>query len=380
MLAESAPLPTFREVAAARTRIAELDIEIEDLKRSIQARLTERDKCCDVLAAVAQYKHPILSLPAEITSEIFVRFLPSDLEFIPPIGPKSPSFLLRICRQWRGAALATPQLWSSIDLQLHGDRKSARNHQFKLFESWLKRSGNFPLSIRLWDMRRGSTSIATSPKFKDAILHHASRLQHVDIYLPYDDLRSFTAPMPLLCTASVDPSDHPKPATTPSATATALFPLAPMLKQVALDLGYNPFATTLPWSQLTTLTASVNISEAIYILRQSTALETCALTIYPLVTVPDHRRVPPLPIRTLSLLWASGNADESAVQLVNARTLPVLSTLVVSEFLLGSNPIAAISRLRPQGYPRTVTILHAGVSLDVYKEAFPDVELIVHPE
>ncbi|KAJ7649873.1 hypothetical protein FB45DRAFT_1075650, partial [Roridomyces roridus] len=95
-------------------------------------------------------KYPILTLPAEITSEILIHFLPKDREFIPPVGCQSPSFLLRICRQWRDAALATPPLWSSIDLQLDGTtRESVIKQQLKLLETWLQRSGSFPLSIRL---------------------------------------------------------------------------------------------------------------------------------------------------------------------------------------------------------------------------------------
>ncbi|KAJ7614539.1 hypothetical protein FB45DRAFT_802433, partial [Roridomyces roridus] len=106
---------SYPELAAARSRIVQLDIEVDNLQRSLEAHLVERNGCHQVLA---RYKYPILTLPAEITSEIFIHFLPSDCDLTPlvTVGPHSPSFLLQICRQWRDIALGTPALWSSFRL------------------------------------------------------------------------------------------------------------------------------------------------------------------------------------------------------------------------------------------------------------------------
>ncbi|KAJ7649872.1 hypothetical protein FB45DRAFT_886248 [Roridomyces roridus] len=185
--------------------------------------------------------------------------------------------------------------------------------------------------------------------------------------------------MPLLRTAFVSPSDSPDPGTAPSATAAVLFPLAPMLSQVSLEPSCSAFAVTLPWSQLTTLTAYATISEAIHILHQSTALKTCTLGIYHFDPAPALGEVSTLPIRSLSLLWEEGNPDSSVQNLVNALTLPLLDNLVVSEFLLGSDPVAALSRLRPQGHPRQMEIMDARFSLYTYKASFPWAKLSVTP-
>ncbi|KAJ7614540.1 hypothetical protein FB45DRAFT_937185 [Roridomyces roridus] len=141
----------------------------------------------------------------------------------------------------------------------------------------------------------------------------------------------------------------------------------------------NPFTITLPWSQLTTLTAELYIPEAIYVLGQTTALETCTLTIYGYADpAPARPVVSLLRLSSLSLYWGSDSEpDGSLVVLVSALTLPALDSLIVPEFFLGSDPLAALSQLRPQGYPLAMEIQKARLSFDLYRESFPDAVLSV---
>ncbi|KAJ7613143.1 hypothetical protein FB45DRAFT_1036671 [Roridomyces roridus] len=366
------------ELAAARSRIVQVDIEIKELEHTLAARLTERNQCREVLA---RYKYPILTLPNEITAEIFLHFLPSHTEFVSLVGSDSPSSLLQICHQWRDVALGTPALWSSIHVDVNRNPPSAYEQHLELLELWLERSGTYPLSIRLWDMRPDE-ELADVPttKLLDAILRHSSRWQEVDITVPYELLRVVTTPMPVLCRVSVGPAERQLPLdTTPSATAVALFTSAPDLRTVVLHPSCNPFTITLPWSQITTLTAEGYVPEAIHMLHQTTALETCTLTIYckegSVSTLPI---VPILPLRSLSLLWVQGslNADATdAVKLLTALTVPLLHTLVISERFLGSEPIAALSKLLPDGYPHKMHISQARRPSGVYRDAFPDAEV-----
>ncbi|KAJ7620104.1 hypothetical protein FB45DRAFT_799377, partial [Roridomyces roridus] len=275
----SAPSPTSPEVAAARSRMAQLNVEIEQLRRSLKTRLAERKQCRDVLA---RYKYPILTLPTEITSEIFTHFVPPYTELAAPTNPDSPVLLLSICHQWRDIARRTPALWSSMQVVLDDDQLDiVHEQQLRLLEIWLKRSRNCPLSIRLADTRLlpVSASFATT-KFVEAILRHASRWQHVEIEVPYENLRALSAPMPLLRSIGVGPIEGILPDTTPSATAVRMFASAPNLKTVLLAARVNSFTIILPWSQITTLTASVYVPEAIHVLHQTTALETCTLSIF----------------------------------------------------------------------------------------------------
>ncbi|KAJ7167781.1 hypothetical protein C8R46DRAFT_870883, partial [Mycena filopes] len=65
---------------------------------------------------------PALTLPVEITSEIFLCCLPRTSEyFLPPTfeSPvRAPMLLLQICRTWRAIALSSPRLWGFLHLNL----------------------------------------------------------------------------------------------------------------------------------------------------------------------------------------------------------------------------------------------------------------------
>ncbi|KAF8175470.1 hypothetical protein K438DRAFT_1608588, partial [Mycena galopus ATCC 62051] len=52
--------------------------------------------------------YPVLSLPPEITSHIFIQSLPEDTR---PSPRSAPLLLVQICRSWRVIAIATPDLW-----------------------------------------------------------------------------------------------------------------------------------------------------------------------------------------------------------------------------------------------------------------------------
>ncbi|KAJ7603913.1 hypothetical protein FB45DRAFT_1085340 [Roridomyces roridus] len=353
----SAPAPTYSEAAAARSRIAQLDIEIEDLQRSLDARVAELRRCRRVLA---RYKHPILTLPVELISEIFIQFLPSYRRFLKPrVDSESPS-----------PAPSMPPMarYRVKDAGIVELNWRTRKQKLQQLEIWLERSGNHPLSIRLCDVKIFDRETAPIPtiQFAEAIMRHASHLQHFEIEVPYEDLHGFTGPMPMLRSVLVGPSDTMLPDTTPSQTAVPVFMLAPNLKKVVLSTIFNPFTITLPWSQLTILTADLSRNVHAHPLPQDDP-------------VPAHPTVSVLPLRSLSLIWGEGDRNDSLVALINSLTLPVLDSLVVSELLLGADPIAALYRLRPQGYPRVLEIKETRLSFHVYKDAFPDAALSVEP-
>ncbi|KAJ7734749.1 hypothetical protein DFH07DRAFT_689007, partial [Mycena maculata] len=57
------------------------------------------------------YKDPVLTLPNEIVSEIFVHLIPRSPKCPKITGFQSPIFLGRICRKWREIAFSAPTLW-----------------------------------------------------------------------------------------------------------------------------------------------------------------------------------------------------------------------------------------------------------------------------
>ncbi|KAJ7646296.1 hypothetical protein DFH06DRAFT_997714, partial [Mycena polygramma] len=64
---------------------------------------------------LAHIIYPVLTLPAEITSRIFVACLP-DAGRVQYGRDVAPLLLSQICRQWREIAISSSELWASVDL------------------------------------------------------------------------------------------------------------------------------------------------------------------------------------------------------------------------------------------------------------------------
>jgi hypothetical protein len=88
---------------------------------------------------------PICRLPTEILSEIFLYCLPED-EHLLYTSRLAPMLLTTICHRWREVAVGLPMLWCRLQL-----RVGYNNWQQRAFcyDSWLKRSGECPLSLSL---------------------------------------------------------------------------------------------------------------------------------------------------------------------------------------------------------------------------------------
>ncbi|KAJ6610649.1 hypothetical protein B0H10DRAFT_1648235, partial [Mycena sp. CBHHK59/15] len=80
---------------------------LSDLNTLIAATTAER---ISLQAESDSIIYPVLSLPTEITMEIFRRCIhPGSAPR--PSPAKAPLLLAQICRQWRQIALNTPDLW-----------------------------------------------------------------------------------------------------------------------------------------------------------------------------------------------------------------------------------------------------------------------------
>ncbi|KAJ7194385.1 hypothetical protein GGX14DRAFT_678896 [Mycena pura] len=89
--------------------------------------------------------YPVLTLPNEIVSRIFVDCLPSHGR-VHPIPGTAPLVFAQICRHWRDIAIATCKLWSSVDLT---SKPGWANIAQSLPESWLSRGKEHELSLTL---------------------------------------------------------------------------------------------------------------------------------------------------------------------------------------------------------------------------------------
>ncbi|KAJ6577973.1 hypothetical protein B0H19DRAFT_1122031 [Mycena capillaripes] len=92
---------------ADRVRVAQLEAQILHLERSLSELRIEQSLTQERLDS---YTYPVLTLPNEIISEIFIHFLPT-YPFCPPLtGVLSPTILTHIFRRLREIALGTPVL------------------------------------------------------------------------------------------------------------------------------------------------------------------------------------------------------------------------------------------------------------------------------
>ncbi|TDL24124.1 hypothetical protein BD410DRAFT_786211 [Rickenella mellea] len=92
----------------------------------------------------------VKELPVELLVEIFLYCLPTD-GFPTPSRREAPILLGRVCRAWRAVSLATPRLWTQINLTPFPDTPywtSKMFHQVGIFE-WMRWSADCPLSFEI---------------------------------------------------------------------------------------------------------------------------------------------------------------------------------------------------------------------------------------
>ncbi|KAJ7653383.1 hypothetical protein B0H17DRAFT_1214734 [Mycena rosella] len=152
--------------------IAELEARIDTISADI-VRQKEVLQNLQRRKSVAQrdlnaIRDPVARLPLEISSEIFIECLPSHPS---PDARHAPLLFLTVCNKWADIALATSQLWASINLD---DQRSGPP---SLLETWLKRAGSRALSISVPHKITGEISAV--------IGRQAERLRDLKIY--HDD-------------------------------------------------------------------------------------------------------------------------------------------------------------------------------------------------
>lgn len=132
--------------------ISELDREIARFQAATKELQSKRTSLQFFVNDHINLLNPITRLPTELFSQIFQHCV-----IVPWLGEALPTYIgshldttplkiASVSRQWRNAALNTPQLWSSFSLLLFPDRTSSYIESANI---WLSRSRNSPLSIHL---------------------------------------------------------------------------------------------------------------------------------------------------------------------------------------------------------------------------------------
>ncbi|KAK7055851.1 F-box domain-containing protein [Favolaschia claudopus] len=315
---------------ADRKQIADVDAQQEDLRPGpgSEDRLAElRSHRAAAQARIDAYKYPVLTLPTEITSEIFLQFLPAYPLCPNTTGLHSPTLLTHVCSQWRNIALSTPKLWRAIDL-LSQEECEGIDH---IRDAWLSRSGCCPLSLDILVDEYGESSLP-------ALIAHRTRIEYLTITGPTSDaiphLSIFDSSMPLL--------RHLELTLWEPLTQITL-EKAPLLRSVFLS--QNACANVrLPWQHLTSLRLYWCFPEEILaILPQTPNLETCNLCVYirdPHITLPQFSL---LRLDTLILDTELDPRSPLDDRIIRSLITPALRHLEISERSLGDNPLDTLS-------------------------------------
>ncbi|KAJ7644541.1 hypothetical protein FB45DRAFT_1053275 [Roridomyces roridus] len=210
-----------------RARLAEIARQIGVLEAKIAVL---RDEQQSVEADLEGLVYPILTLPNEITSEIFFQYV--DVEIgADPI--QSPMYLTWVCRSWRDVAVSTPRLWINF-----------QRHFVPFLPLWLSRTGNLPVTVQIISLLRP----CHDAEFLETFSKYSSRCEKLDLRLdePRPSL-GLSGPFPRLETFRFNVYGD---ATTP----IPVLHDAPSLRQVHLGgVSFENWRTALPWAQLTKL-------------------------------------------------------------------------------------------------------------------------------
>ncbi|KAJ7176295.1 hypothetical protein C8R43DRAFT_975383 [Mycena crocata] len=339
--------------AADRARLAHIKAQILDLERSLVSLHLEKDV---VEKRLDSYRYPVLTLPNEITSEIFLQFLPIYPSCPPSTGLLSPTLLTHICRNWREIALATPALWRAIWLVFRDLNSDERNR--KLLLPWMAASGSLPLSIRMHaqdlDLRLDEC-VETLCLYRGRWEYlHIEGITGPEVIFPF-----FSEPMPSLRHITFSTEHDPEHPGT--------FGDAPLLCSAIL----NPYPNvlSLPWIQLTRLTlAYVYPYECTPVLKQTKSLLYCELSL-----CGDSDTQPDVHLSSLQSLVFIDNHKKIRGYL-ETFIVPALRILHVPEEFLGTNPIRTLqSFISQSGCLLKELHIIEPVSSEEYKRAFADI-------
>ncbi|KAJ7109060.1 hypothetical protein C8R43DRAFT_905037, partial [Mycena crocata] len=277
--------------------------------------------------------HPVLTLPCEITTEIFLHFIPVYPRCPPLTGLFSPILLTYVCRKWREIAFSTPSLWRAMSLSF----ERYYNHRTVAFvKAWLARSHSRSLSIRLVGRARNS-SLA---EVMEPLAPRRANWEHIHgLVVSPDELSWLQGELPSLCHLDLTLFNAPSAF---SVVTTLSSSALPKLRSAILDFRAARWVV-LPWRQLTTLTLrNVCSLDFTAILQQTPCLLHLTLA---LRTISIHFSGQPAvelpPLQSLALV-AADRLHHSARYYLEAFIVPALRKLQIPDGYLVPDPFSTL--------------------------------------
>ncbi|KAJ7682210.1 hypothetical protein DFH06DRAFT_289645 [Mycena polygramma] len=243
---------------ALRKRLLELDAQIGQQKIVLSELERARGAAERELHATATF--PILTLPVEITAEIFVHSLPAVDDDLSEVccSRTVPFNISCVCRAWRDIAVTTPQLWStlrvsfdSIPSQIASERDIVKD----FIDRWLTRAGTCPLSLILDTAQFSLDPLRdTTRHLRDTIRRYSNRVEYLHIYMMHGigELELNSTAFPVLQRATLNYLDYIAPN-----LPNDILSNAPRFHDLYCESGISPSRITFPWLQLTKFAGTI---------------------------------------------------------------------------------------------------------------------------
>ncbi|KAF8190004.1 hypothetical protein K438DRAFT_939405 [Mycena galopus ATCC 62051] len=263
---------------------------------------------------------PVLSLPTEITVEIFSHYVEKRHDI--RRRDAGPLILVSVCQSWREICLSTGSLWASLFIILNFEYDWDIHLPF--VQRWLSRAGSYPLDLFV-SVPRGVQSRVLS-----SLAQYSSQWRSLGF--TFYDSSSALNNLDIPSLTELEISDVP----TGSHMVLNAFGEAPSLRKVRLA---NASLETihLPWIQLTHLSAGGYLAECVEILNKTRNLKVLDVSIDPWHTTRSDLSVTLPHLRTFTC------SDGPECMLLGHLTLPVLKTIKLSN--LESDGVARFLKL-----------------------------------
>ena len=311
--------------------------ELENLENTI-TRL--KSKRCDLKRDInRRHSSFIRIIPLEIIARIF-KYANTDVTIT---GSGLPILLSSVCSDWRRAVVGTPELWSSIKIDLPPisqisnndmDESSMLPRLATFIDEWLARSGQLPLNISLYSEYEtpwpGYSSAEYLPIF-NTLNKYSSRWRSLNISIP-TILHQLLQPncLPLLEQLHITGSnknDLTFPHT-PSLNTVEIHPQAIMNSEFQIE------KIRIQWNTVTHVFLEfINSSDCFTLLRLNPQLVHC--TFHEVTDDIDDDDIEEFEFPIIcSLTYLSLHNRRCTAQILDYVTLPHLKTLVMFNVII----------------------------------------------